>query len=867
MDIYLLSGTHWDREWYQTFQGFRMRLVKMVDELLDVLENDEDYGVYHFDGQTIVLEDYLEIRPENRERIEKLIKSGKMIVGPWYCMPDEMLLSGESLIKNLQKGFEISRSYGVEPFKCGYVCDIFGHIAQMPQIFKGMGIDAAALWRGLGDCDIPMFFDWKSPDGTAVRTIRLNPKCGYGAFTLSVYGNNPLNLDTISDEELRENIKKFVDEEIKRSNIPYLYLGDAHDHTKVHKKTGKCIEILKELYPDAKVHHENIENLFEKIKNEKLPEREGELNGFTKIAGRTIMNTVSSRPIIKIANDKVQTLLEKWAHPLYAFGRVNLPATYLDVANKYLLKNHPHDSICGCSLDRVHENMMFRYNQSEEIANEVISEFKTSRRNMVEDKESEDMIIEVFNPLPYAEETNIEVGVLFDKEYKATYGEGMGYERINAFRLYDMDGNEIEYGISKIETNQRFRVVDQIAEHGHYYRITFTANLPAMGSVKYRISPCEDEYTRHLKRLKSEKNFAENDYIAMEINFDGSINLTDKKTGRVYKNLLSLVDTGEIGDGWIHVEPANNIETTSNYSYVRKLEDNAARIVYEITQVMRVPAKIENLAKGYHPVSEEREVKVIHTVTLTSCDAYLNVKTKVINAAQDHRLSMLLPTAIKSDTYTVNQAFSFVTRKTGVYVDQETSAEKPALERQMSGIVYTKDKQGGLAFIGKGGIREAGVTEDGTIKVTILRAFPRVVLQNLQTGGQSIGETCYEYLLLPFDKDMTDNEMQIKQDFLQAGYEQIYYKGKPDSDAASDMALIERNVVYSTANPKNDGVEVRVYNPSAHKAKDSMVFAKKIKNACFTDFEGKVLSECKCKGNSIDITLKPYEIATIKVEF
>ena len=98
MDIYLFSGTHWDREWYQTFQGFRMRLVKMVDELIEILETRDDYGVFHFDGQTIVLEDYLEIRPENRVRIEKLIKDGKIIIGPWYCMPDEMLISGESLI-------------------------------------------------------------------------------------------------------------------------------------------------------------------------------------------------------------------------------------------------------------------------------------------------------------------------------------------------------------------------------------------------------------------------------------------------------------------------------------------------------------------------------------------------------------------------------------------------------------------------------------------------------------------------------------------------------------------------------------------------------------------------------------------------
>ena len=103
-DIYYFSGTHWDREWYQTFQGFRHRLVDMTDELINHLETDEKFGTYHFDGQTIVLEDYKKIAPENEGRLRKLIESGKIKIGPWYNMPDEFLVSGESLIRNLMCG-------------------------------------------------------------------------------------------------------------------------------------------------------------------------------------------------------------------------------------------------------------------------------------------------------------------------------------------------------------------------------------------------------------------------------------------------------------------------------------------------------------------------------------------------------------------------------------------------------------------------------------------------------------------------------------------------------------------------------------------------------------------------------------------
>jgi len=865
MDIYLFSGTHWDREWYQTFQGFRMRLVKMMDELIEILETRDDYGVFHFDGQTIVLEDYLEIRPENKERLEKLIKSGKLVIGPWYCMPDEMLISGESLIKNLQKGFKLSREFGVEPLKSGYICDIFGHIAQMPQIFDKMGINSAILWRGIGDTDLPMFFDWKAPDGSTVRTVRQHPRSGYGSFAIEVLGRDPLLVDDIPDDVLRERLKKHVDEEIERANIPYIYLGDAVDHANCHKHTGKYIKILKELYPDATIHHENIENLFNSIKDEKgLPEKNGELYGFTKFAGRTIMNTPSARPHLKIANDKVQTLLEKWVHPLYAFGHTTEPETYLDVANTYLLKNHPHDSICGCSLDRVHENMMFRYNQSEEIANEIIFNFKSGRR--VKDEESKDMVIEILNPLPYAEKTNVEVGVLFDKEFP-TYGEGMGYEQIASFRLYDMDGNEVDYGISKLEYNQRFRTHDQVAERGHYYTLTFTADLPAMGSVKYRISPCNGEYTRKLKRLTSGRNFAENDYISFEINCDGSINLTDKRTGKIYRNLLSLVDSAEIGDGWIHVPPVNDREVVSNFASIKKIEDNAARVVFEITQKMMIPEKMMWLDKGYYPSDHEVEVIIKNIVTLTSVDKHIKIKTTVINNAEDHRVSVLFPTGIDNGKYTVNQAFSFVERRSGIYLESENSAELPCIERQMGGIIYTKNEKGGFAIIAKAGLHEAGAMEDGTIKMTLLRAFPRVVLQNLQTEGQVKGETSYEYLILPFDKNMTDSELQIKQYLLSAGYEHVYYKGKLTNDVISDMEIVGRKLVYSTANPKENGIEIRVYNPINENVADEITFAKDILKASFTDFDDNVLSDCEVSGKSINVSLKPFEIATIKVEF
>ena len=119
-DIFYFSGTHWDREWYQTFQGFRYRLVKAMDGILDGMRTLDDFNVFHLDGQTIVLEDYAEIKPENAEALKEFIKNDRIKIGPWYDMPDEFILSGESLIRNLMMGHELSKKWGAkEAWKFG----------------------------------------------------------------------------------------------------------------------------------------------------------------------------------------------------------------------------------------------------------------------------------------------------------------------------------------------------------------------------------------------------------------------------------------------------------------------------------------------------------------------------------------------------------------------------------------------------------------------------------------------------------------------------------------------------------------------------------------------------------------------------
>ena len=185
--FYYFNSTHWDREWYQSFQEFRKYLLDTTEKLLAIFEEEgERYRRFTFDGQTIVLEDITEIRPEWRPKLEALIKSGRLSVGPWYVMPDEFLASGEALIRNLQTGARVARGFGHEPWPVGYVCDIFGHIAQLPQIFAGFALKGAVCWRGTPDLGDQHLLYWESPDGTRLATLNLGKHGGYADFTLAM---------------------------------------------------------------------------------------------------------------------------------------------------------------------------------------------------------------------------------------------------------------------------------------------------------------------------------------------------------------------------------------------------------------------------------------------------------------------------------------------------------------------------------------------------------------------------------------------------------------------------------------------------------------------------------------------------------
>ena len=368
--LFVVPHTHWDREWYQSFQDFRRRLVRLTDRLLTLLEGDPSFSHFHFDGQTIVLEDYLEIRPENRARLRRLITAGRISIGPWYVLPDEFLVSGESLIRNLQLGHRQAEEFG-EALPIGYLPDQFGHVAQMPQILRQLGIEDAVVWRGVGANVDRTEFLWQAPDGSQVFTVFL-PGWGY---------SNGRTLPP-SVDALRERLQQIVAEHapFRRSDLVLVMNGTDHQEPQPglpallaelrREGVDARLATLSEYVAEARSAVGAASVSRERAIEADLPVHCGELRSPLR---SHLLPGVSSARISQKQRDFLNVgLLERYAEPLATWadrlsGERNL-AGFTDWAWKLALQNHPHDSICGCSIDTVHKDMEYRFDQVESVA-------------------------------------------------------------------------------------------------------------------------------------------------------------------------------------------------------------------------------------------------------------------------------------------------------------------------------------------------------------------------------------------------------------------------------------------------------------------------------------------------------------------
>lgn len=883
LTVFMMSSTHWDREWYEPFQGFRWRLVKVTEDAMDKLEKYPDVGTFTFDGQTIVLEDFLEAAPDQRERLTRLIQEGRIKVGPWYVMPDEYLPSGESHIRNLQIGTAIAKSYGAEPMRYGYVCDIFGHPAQMPQIFSGFDCEGALLGRGITEDKAPAHFLWESPDGSQAVTFKTPDWYGYGEFWVRIHCFDWWR-EPPTEEERDENLKKFIEGELKRTDIPILLFVDGQDHKELHARTLTDTKArLERLYPGIRVVITSPDQMLPLLAEhrDKMPVVKGELNATNRRRGdfsRLLTNVLSSRYDLKWRNDLCQTMMEKWAGPITAVsrltGRVPIRKNFYELAYRYLIQNQPHDSICGCSPDFVHKDMHYRYDQVEQIGHNI-EEYGMQNLSRFADTPGENMVVTLFNSLPYRRKETVTVDLFFDRRWKQKWSEPFGYEPINAFRLEDKDGNDVPYQVVNINRGKgRVHCGEQGSADRH--RIVFEAELAPGGTTEYRVVPVEG-YTRPSGSLRTGTYTAENDLVRLTVEpSDGTLTITDKRTGEVYPKQLSFADDGELGDGYMHARPvADRAILSAVTKSVAVSCDAAAKCTFTIVKEMHVPADMQKYHERNFDLRRNEELEALTitaNVSLTKSSPMVEIEMTVDNTARDHRLRLMVPTGVDAPTYRVSQAFYVAERKVETDPATLTWEEKEQCEKAMTGFAYKRQENRGLCFVSGGGLHEIGAFPgaEGMLAVTLLRCFGSAVNGYVAEDGQMQGRWPYRFGLLPLCEE-TDGDIQRRLDAFAAGVmcrDDRTWQEIP-LEEHSFYRLEGENTLLSTVKVAEDGqgICLRFYNLSDSPETARLTFDRTPQEAALVNLEEQHPEPLSVTGNGVDLLMGKWQIRTVYVRF
>lgn len=897
--LHVLSHTHWDREWYMSFEKHRYRLVKLFDLLINIFDTNPNFKHFHMDGQVAVFEDYLEIRPHQREKIRNLINEGKISIGPWYILQDEFLISGESNIRNMLYGMKIAKEFGDKCSNVGYFPDTFGNIAQMPQILKGFGIDSALVGRGIepfrnepcdneenvypgagfyGEGDVSYEYrnqdyksevKWVSPDGSEVICV-----------LLPNWYNNAMFIPNEKDEAINRinSIKKSA---TWAAETPHLLFMNGSDHTPVQKDIGDVIAKVSDCLGDDVIVHTTLEEYIEHIRpySEKFLKVHGELISSEGSGRVKLVNTASARIYLKQLSNRAQNLLERKVEPIGVMGHLlghKYDNDFILYSWKELMKNHPHDSICGCSIDIVHDEMVMRYNKSIDVSNSILNETKENIVSKIDFSHLDNNTIPVVIMNTSLNMESDQVTTIISSELELD---------LNKLYLVDDMGKEIMFNVKALGKNFTYKLPDQgfrIEEYFYRYELKFNAtNIQPMGYSTYYLKKGRAKNIRNSTLILNEYG-CENKYISLKFNENGSFNLLDKATGKRFNSLNVFEDCGDRGNQYIfmNVTNPNPITTVNDKAVINIIESEGGFVTYKVENIMFIPKDIvgsttrtEDFVNNNLPLVERSKElvkhKIVSLITVNENRSRVDIKVTYDNRSRNHRLRALFETNVESKQDYIDGHFMHIERDIEPWKNWTNPSN---CERQVAFGGVVNEKEG--LIVSARGLQEYEVLRDGknTYALTILRAngefgdwgdFPN------QVGGQCIGENTVEYSVIPVDGNNKNKAIKSAYTYFYSPLEVVQGKISHGTLPAnfSLISVDNSHVVLSAIkkNENNDNVIVRIYNPY-----NTQIDANFILNNIFTgvnlaNLKEQHLSEIKLSNKQFAMTIKPYEIINLEL--
>lgn len=752
---HIISHTHWDREWYLPYEKHHVRLVELVDALLDKLDGDSAFRSFYLDGQTIILEDYLQVRPENKERLEKYIREGRILIGPWYILQDAFLTSGEANVRNMQIGHQDAKKYGA-PAKIGYFPDTFGLVGQIPQLMQQSGIGNAFFGRGVkptgfnntvSDGGYESSFSeliWEGPDGSKVL----------GILFANWYSNgNEVPVDEAEAKAFWD--RKLADAEKYAATGELLFMNGC-DHQPLQLDLPEAIRTAEKLYPDTKFVHSNfpdyLNELETALEGRELSTVKGELRSQRTDGWGTLVNTASARVYLKQMNQEGQALLEKVAEPLASMANLlgkDYPHHLFTYAWKTLMQNHPHDSICGCSVDEVHREMVTRFAKSRHVAEALIDDSKRVIADAVNTSVfagyGEDPLpLVVFNTTGWSRTGTVSIELDAARLYLR---DGLGLEEtgrrmkavdLSGRELVDEQGNTVPCTVEDLGLLFGYDLPDDKFRQPYMCRrvkLTFqAADVAALGLRTYAwVRRTSAAAASKPASLFTGRRVMENANLKVEIAEDGSFVMTDKATGQVYRDLGVYENTGDIGNEYMYKQPEGEkaLTTKGLAAQIRVLEDAPYRASVEICHDWEIPASADEKLDEemrelvYYPhrkaqrSSKLTTLKLRTVISLEAAGKGVHMETTIDNTAKDHRIRALFPTDLNASMHQVDSMFEIAERS----IEPAPEWENPSNTQHQQAFVDVSGEGAGLT-VANLGLNEYEVLRDGrnTIAVTLLRS-------------------------------------------------------------------------------------------------------------------------------------------------
>lgn len=871
--FHVISNTHWDREWRFPVQRNRQMLVDMIDAVLNILETEPQYRAFHLDSQSIVLKDYLEIKPQNKERIIKLTKENRLLHGPWYILPEEFQVGGENHIRNLLLGHAMSRKYGGVS-KIGYSPFSWGQISQLPQIYKQFDIDLIMFYRGINSIDSPKAeFLWEGADGTQMVSSRFSTMPRYN-FYFYIYryavhnegfydveqkwnsDSTPFHFaDNMQQEEdffiisphtayypehIEPMVNKIIEDQADDFTTPHKIWMEGHDSSGPNRQTVDIIRDIKEKMPHLDVRHSTLEEyaryLAESVDVEGLKKVYGERRSAqnNNRCGNLFGYTTSARMYLKQANFDAERWIQYYAEPFNIFsamyGRDNNDQ-YTQTAWELIVQNSAHDSIGGCSLDRIHEDMMMRYKHAVEISKGVFERSLKSllpKLNTIGFKTSDEsnIFITAVNATNF--ERNDVVEAFVDIPVSLDKGD---------FQVCDANGKILSKTIIQMHHHQP--ILEQMINRPMFfdmmrYHVYIQVDaVPAFGLKTFQIIPSGPE----LDNTDGEALELENQYMKVTVNEDGTLTIFDKLTGTQYKDVAWLEDQGDAGHAWVLKPVEPTVSTRGTKASVRKSLSGELYNELTITHTLNLPRDLKARTEG---TGDTLENTIEMRVGLGKTHRHLTFDIKVDNNSESHRLRFMIPTRLQC-THSYGEGQFDVVKRSLERPDTSHWIEQPMYDFPMHHFVDITDGQKGIAAL-VDGLKEYEVLPDAdkTLAITLFRTFEYKINPaapqdySHEKGAQMLGESTYRLAIYPHAGNWQQGQV-YKEAFLFNYPLRWVQTGKLSGELDSNlrmMTITPEALIFGTLkipeSQDQNAFVLRVFNPTSETLEGKVEFLKKI---------------------------------------